>query len=164
MSNRAVVQTFVDNGLEIVVRPKPIASPGNVVIRLTVRAVNPIDSLIIRENWLRNLADEHHYHPVIGSEGFGHITEVVLIRDLFSLLNSTILCLGCGIWCNQYSFARFSISGYRNKRQWLLSPKKSRLMTLVWGKLCGFIHYNVRYAAFIVAYSTQKLQFDTDVW
>ncbi|CAK9256638.1 unnamed protein product [Sphagnum jensenii] len=76
MSNRAVVQTFVDNGLEIVVRPKPIASPGNVVIRLTVRAVNPIDSLIIRENWLRNLADEHHYHPVIGSEGFGHITEV----------------------------------------------------------------------------------------
>jgi NADPH:quinone reductase-like Zn-dependent oxidoreductase len=97
MSNRAVVQTFVDNGLEIVVRPKPIASPGNVVIRLTVRAVNPIDSLIIRENWLRNLADEHHYHPVIGSEGFGHITEVVLIRDLFSLLNSTILCLGCGI-------------------------------------------------------------------
>ncbi|CAM6040728.1 unnamed protein product [Sphagnum compactum] len=76
MSNRAVVQTFVDNGLEIVVRPKPIASPGNVVIRLTVRAVNPIDSRIIRENWLRNLADEHHYHPVIGSEGFGHITEV----------------------------------------------------------------------------------------
>ncbi|KAH9549253.1 hypothetical protein CY35_10G008300 [Sphagnum magellanicum] len=76
MSNRAVVQTFDGNGLEIVVRPKPIASPGNVVIRLTVRAVNPIDSLIIRENWLRNLADEHHYHPVIGSEGFGHITEV----------------------------------------------------------------------------------------
>jgi len=76
MSNRAVVQTFVDNGLEIVVRPKPIASPGNVVIRLTVRAVNPIDSVIIRANWLRNLADEHHYHPVIGSEGFGHITEV----------------------------------------------------------------------------------------
>ncbi|CAM6018543.1 unnamed protein product [Sphagnum balticum] len=76
MENRAVVQTFVDNGLEIVVRPKPIASPGNVVIRLTVRAVNPIDSIIIRENWLRNLADEHHYHPVIGSEGFGHITEV----------------------------------------------------------------------------------------
>jgi trans-2-enoyl-CoA reductase len=76
MSNRAVVHTFVDNGLEIVVRPKPIASPGNVVIRLTVRAVNPIDSLIIRENWLRHLADEHHYHPVIGSEGFGHITEV----------------------------------------------------------------------------------------
>ncbi|CAK9859102.1 unnamed protein product [Sphagnum jensenii] len=76
MSNRAVVQTFVDNGLEIVVRPKPIASPGNVVIRLTVRAVNPIDSLIIRESWLRNLADEHHHHPVIGSEGFGHITEV----------------------------------------------------------------------------------------
>ncbi|KAH8949024.1 hypothetical protein BDL97_10G008400 [Sphagnum fallax] len=76
MSNRAVVQTFVDNGLEIVVRPKPIASPGNVVIRLTVRAVNPIDSVIIRKSWLRNLADEHHYHPVIGSEGFGHITEV----------------------------------------------------------------------------------------
>jgi len=76
MSNRAVVQTFDGNGLEIVVRPKPLASPGNVVIRLTVRAVNPIDSLIIRENWLRNLADEHHYHPVIGSEGFGHITEV----------------------------------------------------------------------------------------
>jgi hypothetical protein len=36
-----------------------------------------------------------------------------------------------------------------------LSHKKSQLMTLVWSKLCGFIHYNVQYyVAFIMAYNT----------
>lgn len=31
-----------------------------------------------------------------------------------------------------------------NKRKWLLSYKKSWFMTLLWGKMCGFIHYNVQ--------------------
>jgi hypothetical protein len=31
----------------------------------------------------------------------------------------------------------------------------------MWGKLCGFIHYNVKkYVVFIVAYITLKWQFD----
>jgi hypothetical protein len=30
------------------------------------------------------------------------------------------------------------------------SHKKPQLMTLVWGKLCGFIDYNVQYVVFIV--------------
>jgi len=33
-------------------------------------------------------------------------------------------------------------------------------MTHVWGKLCGFIDYNVQYVVFIVTYFILKLQFD----
>jgi len=51
-----------------------------------------------------------------------------------------------------------------NKRNWFLPHKKSQLMTCVWIKLCGFIHYNVQYVVFIVAYSTQKLQFAIRLW
>jgi hypothetical protein len=34
------------------------------------------------------------------------------------------------------------------------------LMPFVWSKLCDFVHYNVKYVTFIVAYGTQQLQFD----
>jgi hypothetical protein len=34
----------------------------------------------------------------------------------------------------------------------------------VWGKLCGFIHYNVQYVVFIVMYITLKLQLDIKLW
>jgi hypothetical protein len=33
-----------------------------------------------------------------------------------------------------------------------------------WGKLCGFIHYNVQYVVFIVTYITLKLQLDIKLW
>jgi len=37
-------------------------------------------------------------------------------------------------------------------------------MACVWGKLCGFIHYNVQYVVFIVAYVTLRQQFDIRWW
>jgi len=47
---------------------------------------------------------------------------------------------------------------YITKENNFLSHNKSQLMTLVWGKLGGFIPYNVQYVMFIVAYT--KLEFD----
>jgi hypothetical protein len=44
------------------------------------------------------------------------------------------------------------------KRMWFLSHKKHQLMTYLWSKLCGFIHYNVKYGVIIVAYITLKWQ------
>lgn len=78
MTNRAVVQTrFPGKGegsLDLVHRPIPSASPKTVVIRLTTRSVNPNDLTNIRDNKLQSFQDAHH--PVIGSEGCGHIFEV----------------------------------------------------------------------------------------
>jgi hypothetical protein len=37
-------------------------------------------------------------------------------------------------------------------------------MACVWGKLCGFIHYDVQYVVFIVAYVTLRQQFDIRWW
>jgi hypothetical protein len=34
----------------------------------------------------------------------------------------------------------------------------------MWGKLCGFIHYNVQYMVFILTYVTLKLQLDIKLW
>jgi NADPH:quinone reductase-like Zn-dependent oxidoreductase len=88
MSNRAVVQTrFPGKGegsLDLVHRPIPRASPKTVVIRLTTRSVNPNDLTNIRDNKLQSFQDAHH--PVIGSEGCGHIFEVLTI------LGSIFLC------------------------------------------------------------------------
>jgi hypothetical protein len=50
------------------------------------------------------------------------------------------------------------------RREMGLSHKKLQLITLVWGKLCGFSHYNVQIVMFIVACRTQKLQFDLEGW
>ena len=79
MSNRAVVQTkFPGKGegsLELVHRPIPKASAGNVVIRLSTRSVNPNDLTNIRDNKLQSFQDNQH--PVIGSECCGLIFEVV---------------------------------------------------------------------------------------
>jgi hypothetical protein len=47
------------------------------------------------------------------------------------------------------------------KRMWLFSHKKPLVVcgdTSEWSKLCGFIHYNVQYVMFIVAYITIKWQ------
>jgi len=38
-------------------------------------------------------------------------------------------------------------------------------MTLVWGKLCNFIHYNVQYVTFIVGHvHTEIATWDTRSW
>jgi hypothetical protein len=49
---------------------------------------------------------------------------------------------------------------FHYKRKWVLSHKRSWLMTFVQGKLYGFIHYNVQYMTFIMPYNTQYLEFD----
>jgi hypothetical protein len=71
MSNRAVEQQNFDAkdpfaGLALVTKPVPKAEPGHVVVRITLRPVNPTDLLSISSNRLR----------IPGSEGFGIIHEV----------------------------------------------------------------------------------------
>ncbi|CAK9238299.1 unnamed protein product [Sphagnum troendelagicum] len=71
MSNTAVEQQNFDAqdpfaGLALVTKPVPKAEPGHVVVRITLRPVNPADLISISSNTLRN--------P--GSEGFGIVHEV----------------------------------------------------------------------------------------
>jgi trans-2-enoyl-CoA reductase len=71
MSNRAVEQQNFDAkdpfaGLALVTKPVPKAEPGRVVVRITLRPVNPTDLLSIHSNTLR----------IPGSEGFGIVHEV----------------------------------------------------------------------------------------
>jgi hypothetical protein len=49
------------------------------------------------------------------------------------------------------------------KRTWFFSYKSCNSWHM-WGKLCGFIHYNVHYVMFIVAYTTLKIQYDIKSW
>ncbi len=71
MSNTAVEQQNFDAkdpfaGLALVTKPVPKAEPGHVVVRITLRPVNPTDLNSIRSNRLR----------IPGSEGFGIVHEV----------------------------------------------------------------------------------------
>ncbi|CAK9882961.1 unnamed protein product [Sphagnum jensenii] len=71
MSNRAVEQQNFDAkdpfaGLALVTKPVPKAEPGHVVVRITLRPVNPADLFYISSNTLR----------IPGSEGFGIVHEV----------------------------------------------------------------------------------------
>ncbi|KAH8952098.1 hypothetical protein BDL97_09G067100 [Sphagnum fallax] len=71
MSNRAVEQQNFDAkdpfaGLALVTKPVPKAEPGHVVVRITLRPVNPTDLISISSNRLR----------IPGSEGFGIVHEV----------------------------------------------------------------------------------------
>ncbi|CAK9882962.1 unnamed protein product [Sphagnum jensenii] len=71
MSNRAVEQQNFHAkdpfaGLALVTKPVPKAEPGHVVVRITLRPVNPTDLISISSNGLR----------IPGSEGFGIVHEV----------------------------------------------------------------------------------------
>jgi hypothetical protein len=48
----------------------------------------------------------------------------------------------------------------------IITHKKPRLRTLLWGKLCNFIHYNVQYVTFIVGdvLHTEIATWDTRSW
>jgi hypothetical protein len=66
MSNRVVEQQNFDAqnpfaGLALVTKPVPKAEPGHVVVRITIRPVNPGDLMSIRSNSM----------SIPGSEGFG---------------------------------------------------------------------------------------------
>ncbi len=47
-----------------------------------------------------------------------------------------------------------------DKRTWFFSHNTTWLSRHGWDKFCGFIHYNVQYVMYIVAYVILKLQFD----
>jgi NADPH:quinone reductase-like Zn-dependent oxidoreductase len=71
MSNRAVERQNFDakdpfTGLPLVTKPVPKAEPRHVVVRITLRPVNPTDLLSISSNRLR----------IPGSDGFGIVHEV----------------------------------------------------------------------------------------
>ncbi|KAH9552104.1 hypothetical protein CY35_09G046200 [Sphagnum magellanicum] len=71
MSNRTVEQQNFDAedpfaGLALVTKPVPKVKPGHVVVRITLRPVNPTDLVSISSNKLR----------IPGSEGFGIVHEV----------------------------------------------------------------------------------------
>jgi NADPH:quinone reductase-like Zn-dependent oxidoreductase len=78
MSNRAVVlQKFVPNnpeaGLALVTKPVPKAEPGQVVVRIILRPLNPTDLLSYR------LEEYAHAKPgsfTPGSEGVGIVYDV----------------------------------------------------------------------------------------
>ncbi len=98
MSNRAVEQQNFDAkdpfaGLALVTKPVPKAEPGHVVVRITLRPVNPTDLISISSNRLR----------IPGSEGFGIVHEVKQASFFFftfvqfcwevSLLFSEFVCV-----------------------------------------------------------------------
>jgi hypothetical protein len=57
----------------------------------------------------------------------------------------------------------FTYTSNPYKRTWFFSHKSCNSWHM-WGKLCGFIHYNVHYVMFIVAYITLKMQYDIKSW
>ena len=61
--------------LRLLYRPKPEASPGRVVVRITLRPVNPTDLITLRAGSLLNVPQDY-LPPVIGSEGFGIVEQV----------------------------------------------------------------------------------------
>jgi NADPH:quinone reductase-like Zn-dependent oxidoreductase len=81
MSNRAVEQQNFDEqdpfaGLALVTRPVPKAEPGHVVVRITLRPVNPTDLISISSNTLRIPGVSSNRLRIPGSEGFGIVHEV----------------------------------------------------------------------------------------
>jgi NADPH:quinone reductase-like Zn-dependent oxidoreductase len=78
MSNRAVVlQKLVPNnpeaGLALVTKPVPKAEPGQVVVRIILRALNPTDLLSYRFQGYAH-ANPGSFTP--GSEGVGIVHDV----------------------------------------------------------------------------------------
>lgn len=85
MANLAIAQTDFESQrppwekLELVKKEKPHgAKPGHVLVRITVRPINPTDLLTIGSNQLR----ARNPDGVVGIEGFGIVEEVNDIRTL----------------------------------------------------------------------------------
>ncbi|CAK9882958.1 unnamed protein product [Sphagnum jensenii] len=81
MSNRAVEQQNFDEqdpfaGLALVTKPVPKAEPGHVVVRITLRPVNPSDLIFISSNRLGIPGYSSNRLRIPGSEGFGIVHEV----------------------------------------------------------------------------------------
>lgn len=77
MANRAVVVTELkgdpQTAWKVVNKEKPRASPGHVVVRMTLRPVNPTDHVSPRV-FLGHLQGKQDV--VIGSDGVGFVEEV----------------------------------------------------------------------------------------
>lgn len=77
-TGRAIVQTVFPGSdaaesLSLVSKEKPRPLPGNVVVRMTASAVNPIDLIYIRDGSLKRFEDKGAVH---GSEGVGVLDEI----------------------------------------------------------------------------------------
>lgn len=77
-TGRAIVQTVFPGSdaaesLSLVSKEKPRPLPGNVVVRMTASAVNPIDLIYIRDGSLKRFEDKGAVH---GSEGVGVVDEI----------------------------------------------------------------------------------------
>ncbi|KAL3698648.1 hypothetical protein R1sor_012724 [Riccia sorocarpa] len=75
---RAIVQRGYkaedpESTLEVVDKPIPSASPGHVVVHITLRPVNPYDLKLVR---LGLVAGKHSFPVTVGSEGFGIVHSV----------------------------------------------------------------------------------------
>lgn len=74
---RAIVQLKLAepcDALQLVRRDKPTPSPGQVLVRITVRPINPTDLVNIRNGGVPKLP--YHQPPVMGCEGFGIVEEI----------------------------------------------------------------------------------------
>lgn len=97
--SRAVVPTAtIGDPVELyklVTKDIPKASSGNVVVRLTLRPVNPTDSLVIQWGvWAGHDLDK----LVVGSEGTGVVYEVLnydMQIAFCSKLYCSVLCMLC---------------------------------------------------------------------
>lgn len=101
--SRAVVPTATSGDpvelYKLVTKDIPKAGPGNVVVRMTLRPVNPTDSLVIQWGLWEHLDLDQ---LVIGSEGTGLVYEVFLLYMQIAFLYRVVqiesfACSGCKI-------------------------------------------------------------------
>lgn len=80
-----------ESSLKLVMKPIPKAEPGQVVVHLTLRPVNPTDLVAIRSGRAaRGIVGS----ATPGSEGFGIVHEVSTIFSILhcSVSTNTVLC------------------------------------------------------------------------
>lgn len=90
MTNKAIVQDGYNkedpfSTVKIVTKPVPTAGPGQVVVRMTLRPINPTDFISVRNGLVGGDG-----HGVFGSEGCGIIHEVCM-RDRLSPISTVFV-------------------------------------------------------------------------
>ncbi|CAM6022461.1 unnamed protein product [Sphagnum balticum] len=123
MSNRAVVlQTWVANnpdaGLALVTKPVPEAQPGQVVVHIILRPVNPTDLMPYRNQGYAH-AKDGSYTP--GSEGVGivhdvgeGVTTVVKGQRVVPLVQVENVRKGQGTWQEYVAVRGDLVLGYNS--------------------------------------------------
>jgi hypothetical protein len=92
------------------------------------------------------------------------IQEAIVLVQVYSNVLATNAKQGSPIqnllWPNFKAELTSSVNSCPDKRTWFFSHNTTWLSRHGWDKFCGFIHYNVQYVMYIVAYVILKLQFD----